>query len=521
MPARTYLLRLICAVLVPLLGFAGLVLVLYSANERGRFEEQAAQIARHAALVVDGEVGSLASLLRGLAVSFTLESGGLAQFHAEARRLVGSKNEIVVLRELGARQILNTEVPFGTELPDAVPLTSAERETFAQGRLLVSNVYPSPLTSEFRIAVALPIRVQGENRVLAITVPTTRIRDALIPAVPAGWVVGIGDQAGRFVTRSQGHDQHTGKPGRPQYLAKAVGRSGTFATENVEGMPILTGYYNSDVSGWLFGASIPQDVVAAPLTRSLIALILAGAAALGISILLAYAFGRPFAVASAGLAERAGALGRGVVADALTAAAQAIQERTRERGLLIEELNHRVKNTLAIVQAIVAQTLLATDLQGARNAIGSRLQALARTHDVLTRESWEGANLQDLIDGVIAPHGGLDRFTRTGPAARLAPSQAVSVALALHELATNAVKYGALSTPSGKVEISWQLDLSTHGLTLRWRERGGPPVAAPTTTGFGSRLLRSTFSGGGERAVADFASEGVTWNLELADVEPA
>jgi len=83
MPARTYLLRLICAVLVPLLGFAGLVLVLYSANERGRYEEQAAQIARHAALVVDGEVGSLASLLRGLAVSSTLESGDLAQFYAE------------------------------------------------------------------------------------------------------------------------------------------------------------------------------------------------------------------------------------------------------------------------------------------------------------------------------------------------------------------------------------------------------------------------------------------------------
>src|SRR5262245_13503269 len=138
-----------------------------------------------------------------------------------------------------------------------------------------------------------------------------------------------------------------------------------------------------------------------------------------------------------------------VVADALTAAAQAIQERTRERGLLIEELNHRFKNTLAIVQAIVLQTLLTTDMQGARNAIGSRLQALARTHDVLTRERWEGADLQDLIDGVIAPHGGLDRFTCTGPPARLGPSQAVAPALALHELATNAVKSHGLTNLPG------------------------------------------------------------------------
>ena len=130
-------------------------------------------------------------------------------------------------------------------------------------------------------------------------------------------------------------------------MAQAVGQTGTFATRNVEGVPILTGYYNSAVSGCLFGASIPQDVVAAPLTRSLMVLMLAGAATLGLSIVLAYAFGRPFTVASAGLAARAGALGRGetvapmssklaefaVVADALTAAAQAIQERTRERGL--------------------------------------------------------------------------------------------------------------------------------------------------------------------------------------------
>src|SRR5262245_16693972 len=210
-----------------------------------------------------------------------------------------------------------------------------------------------------------------------------------------------------------------------------------------------------------------------------------------------------------------------VVADALTAAAQAIQERTRERGLLIEELNHRFKNTLAIVQAIVLQTLLTTDMQGARNAIGSRLQALARTHDVLTRERWEGAQLQDLIDEVIAPHGGADRFTCTGPPAKLGPSEAVSLALSLHELATNAVKYGALSTPTGKVEISWQLDPSKQALTLRWRERGGPRVETPSKNGFGTRLLRSTFAGDGERAVADFAWEGVTWTLELPHVEPA
>jgi hypothetical protein len=185
---QAYLLCLVAAVVLPLLAFAGFLLTRYAATEQARFERDALQNARQVALVIDGELAGLVALLKGLASSSALERGDLAAFHAEAKRLVGERNEVVVLREFGPRQLLNTQRPFGAELPPAVALSPAEQAAFAAGRPLVSDVYRSPLSGEPRIAVALPIlRSEAPPYVLALTVPTTRIRDALMPAVrPAG-----------------------------------------------------------------------------------------------------------------------------------------------------------------------------------------------------------------------------------------------------------------------------------------------------------------------------------------------
>ncbi len=159
--------------------------------------------------------------------------------------------------------------------------------------------------------------------------------------------------------------------------------------------------------------------------------------------------------------------------------------------LLIHELNHRVKNTLATVQSIAGQSL--RNLEGpeadaARAAFEARLLALARVHDVLTRESWEGAELSAVVADAIRPlesgDGHESRFSVVGPALRLPPRLALSIAMALHELGTNAVKYGALSIEGGTVEISWTVRREAEiRLYLRWAERGGPPVKKPTRTG--------------------------------------
>ena len=192
-----------------------------------------------------------------------------------------------------------------------------------------------------------------------------------------------------------------------------------------------------------------------------------------------------------------------------------------QRVLLLNELNHRIKNTLATVQSIAEQTLRAGGVETAtRTTLIDRLMALSDAHNVLTEKSWAGADLLAIVEGAVAPyrHPGRDPITLDGPPVRLSPQQAVAVALALHELATIAVKYGGLSTPDGVVTVTWNLawdEVGARHLVLLWAEQGGPPVAPPSRQGFGTRLLARTFGDSGGRTKLDFAPTGVRCVIEL------
>lgn len=186
--------------------------------------------------------------------------------------------------------------------------------------------------------------------------------------------------------------------------------------------------------------------------------------------------------------------------------------------LLVNELNHRVKNSLATIQAIAAQTFhAARSLPQAQEAFSARIVALAEAHDLLTRENWEGADLLDLLGRLEALHGGPGRFTTEGGSVRLSPRMALSLSMALHELATNAVKYGALSTREGHVRIAWTVvPGGAHPrLVLTWTEIGGPPVSPPTRRGFGSRLIERGLAAelSGEAHI-DFQPDGVVCRIE-------
>jgi two-component sensor histidine kinase len=164
-------------------------------------------------------------------------------------------------------------------------------------------------------------------------------------------------------------------------------------------------------------------------------------------------------------------------------------ERTAEarRALLVDELNHRVKNTLATVQSIASQTFRSTDSPKAfMEALQTRLFAISRAHDLLTRESWAGANLADVAHAALEPWLEGGRITMSGPPVRLRSQHALALSMALNELATNAVKYGALSVPAGRVGIAWRHD---DLLEIVWREKDGPRVSPPARKGFGTRVL--------------------------------
>ncbi|MDX7951772.1 sensor histidine kinase [Lichenihabitans sp. Uapishka_5] len=196
------------------------------------------------------------------------------------------------------------------------------------------------------------------------------------------------------------------------------------------------------------------------------------------------------------------------------------QEARRHQQLLINELNHRVKNTLAIIQSIAMQTLRDEDITPQiREAFMARLMALADAHDVLTAESWDGAELDAVITKAAIIHqaaGGNSRFRLSGPPIRLTPKTAVALSMAFHELATNAAKYGALSVSTGKVDVDWSLEKSEAGdrLSLCWTERAGPYVMGPARKGFGSRLIERGLAGelAGD-ATLDFRPDGLVCTI--------
>lgn len=180
--------------------------------------------------------------------------------------------------------------------------------------------------------------------------------------------------------------------------------------------------------------------------------------------------------------------------------------------LLINELNHRVKNTLATVQSMAAQTLRnEPDPMVAFEKFEARLMGLSRVHDILTRESWHGAELREVAERALQPFDEAGtRVSIEGPPVRLQPGGALTMALILHELATNALKYGALSNAEGRVRLAWTYIPETRSLEVAWTESGGPPVSPPTRKGFGSRLIERSLRGEmkGETTV-DYRPDGL------------
>jgi two-component sensor histidine kinase len=162
--------------------------------------------------------------------------------------------------------------------------------------------------------------------------------------------------------------------------------------------------------------------------------------------------------------------------------------------LILEELHHRIKNTLATVSAIVSQSLRnVPGVDHAQHAIDGRMSALGRAHDLLLQARWSSADLGTIIRGATEAFDNPDspKFTIAGPAVRMTSAAVIAVAMTLNELCTNTTKFGALSMPAGRVDIAWTVDPGTQRLHLQWTETGGPLVRAPDKRSFGTRLIET------------------------------
>jgi PAS domain S-box-containing protein len=192
------------------------------------------------------------------------------------------------------------------------------------------------------------------------------------------------------------------------------------------------------------------------------------------------------------------------------------KEAEQRAKLLSEEINHRVSNLLTVVQAIVARTLdEAQSITVARETLIQRLAALGRAQAAITSRAGWRIDLRDLVTIAVAPHTDGARFAITGESFMLTSDQALGLSLALHELATNAVKYGALSTQAGRIAIDWRI-VSGPRLVLHWREEGGPQVTEPSKRGFGLEMIERVVAGElGAAAVTTYARQGISWTFEM------
>ena len=190
----------------------------------------------------------------------------------------------------------------------------------------------------------------------------------------------------------------------------------------------------------------------------------------------------------------------------------------KQRQLVANEVAHRLRNTMAVINSIVALTAKSSSsAEELKNALLGRFAAISRTNESLIRRSWIEANLRELLESELAPYRSDDsRLILAGPDIAIDQEIAVALALVFHELATNASKYGALSTPNGRLEVRWRATTSEKQvLEVMWRETGGPAVVPPTRRGFGSELISKGLRGHGGKVEVNYLAAGVSCRLSL------
>ncbi len=526
---RGRLVLLTISLLVPALLSMGFLLARADRESRGQLYQQLVTTARALSGAVDRQAATGISVAETLATDQALINGDWAAFHARALRAMHNRSGWIVVADANGQQVLNTRVPYGRPLP-RIKRTPDEASAYAAGRSKVSDLLDGPVVGKPVITVGTPITVQGRFYVLSYVVDSASFTSVFRQQrVPDRWVATLLDNKRRVIARSRLNEKFTGALASKD-MEENLRRSteGVNKSVSLEGVPTMVAYTRSPQTGWTLVVAIPRDELASTVNRAVAVGTGVFLLLLGLGIWLALVYSGRINQDMRRLVHDASAIGRGeplppapgdsleeiaAVHDALRTASQELQAREERQGVMINELNHRVKNTLATVQALARQTFAKTE--GAPlNVFTERLIALSGAHDLLTRTGWREADMAALIEASLGAH--VDRVDRSGPAVALAPHTAVGLSMVFHELATNSAKYGALSAPNGRVELTWRRDPQTDTLSFVWRDVGGPPVTPPTTPGFGTRLIESSIrrEQKGE-ARFDFQVDGLIFEASL------
>jgi len=479
---------LVAGTVLPVLILAGVIV--YSAYVRTR-EDAGARIlqgAISAMAAVDRELQNQMSALQILSLEPELIEGDFEEFRDDADRFIQVRaGYVIAVSDARGNQVFNTRA-VGGPLPPWINL-DAFHEVMKTKRPAVSDMYVGAITAAPTFTVNVPVMQNGEVAfVVGYSPPRENYFEILRRLkLPEGWVASLYDRNMNYVARyptlpSEGLLQ-AGEPLRVEF---AKGNNRIVPTTSLEGASILAAYSRSDETGWVLGIGMPVEALDRPARASL-----ALTAATGFVLLL---------------------MGLGFASKLATKLVRAEGQRV----LLMNELNHRVKNTLSAVQGIVARGLPdIPDNEAYRKAAESRLLALSSAHNILSSHSWESANLSDIAKGVIEPYGTQARMRLEGLEVILAPRIAIPLAMILNELATNAVKYGALSAGAGHLSLIWSM-ITPDRLRLEWRETGGPVTEPPASIGYGTRFIERAVKSELKGAYTSaYRPEGFTCTIEI------
>jgi two-component sensor histidine kinase len=463
---------LVAGVVLPLTIFAAvLVYYNYEANRRTAYD-RILQIARGVATNIDAEFRAAIASLEVLALSEALERDDLAAFRQQAEHFVKSHfpQSAVVVSDASGQQLLNTAVPAGTPLPRYTRMADLRR-VFEEHNPQISGLLFGTVVHRNIVAVDVPVWRDGKVVYdLAASLPLSNFTAMIMrQRAKPDWTIAVFDREGTVIARSRDNERFVGRSASPSLYPVLMNEfEGTLDTTTFDGTVVLSGFTHAPFSRWSAAVGIPKSSLTIELWRSVAVLTTVG--------LICWAFGMLFAVRLATQLARSQA----------------------DRELLINELNHRVKNILTTVQGIVASTLRSAEsIIDAKKVTEQRIIALGRAHDVLTKEQWGSADLRELVLSIVQPYRSeqTNSIEIFGGNLRVNPRAAVALAMVLNELMTNAAKYGALSQPEGRVRVEWsETDDNPHQLRIVWTEMGGPLVQAPRRRGFGSTLIEQSIT---------------------------
>jgi two-component sensor histidine kinase len=532
-PISAYLLVLAIATSLPVVGSAAFVayhFVAESSQLRKAEYEDRLRLMRNAAEL---RVANIIEDLQILALSPLLAQGAFAEFreHAvQAVKLIGGIAIVVYAPD--GQQIVNTRLETGNPLPKRIEFDT-ERRAIETGQPQVSGLQKAVLDGQPIVTIAVPVRVEGQIRyALNIGLSPQYLSGLMDEYVSAGMVGSIIDARGILLARRPllGGDPLIGQPTIPEVMAH-VGEPSAWWIKAVSrtGVPTYSSLLRSGQSGWSINLAVPRETIDGPLHRTVEWIIVLTILTFALGLGLARWIGNRFVTEFSGFEQYVASLRAGVAEPELGNIAEVNRMKkvlhsvgrelagaSKQQRILLDEINHRVKNTLGTVQSIARLSRTsAGDLDQYVDAFEHRLLALSEAYNLLTENNWVGAHLEAVVKRTLAPFAGSDRLRLSGPDLLLPPKLALAMAATLQELSTNAAKYGAFSRPSGKLQISWTVD-ETGLVRLTWIESEGPLVRQPTRKGFGTQMIGSIFkSQAGWSVKQDFDPKGLRCVLQF------